>query len=363
MCAVSTRLTHADARSKDKGETEMDIGTIYGSYSPNTAGLAAAARSTQSGNSFLKDVNDLATNRTIAYGKSSRPKLTDSEVRELGQKYDFRNMTQETYDAFLDELVQKGVLARGEVGYFGYGGEVRKEAVDSSILVMSIKGLDTRYTQHTPFLEDGASGNGNMVTWLAQMMTGCEGIDGTQEGAERARQRMEMYGALIDVVYRATGTSVEDTLRAQYGGFAVTADSDSIVDQIADPNSAFYQDMFQRMRLKWEESEEEKTKQSIIDALGAILDGMRSTDGVTKRKDMATSMAGLSKQISELDAKDPRRQQLDLFRQRLNQLGIFVDLDLGVKGSKDKNKGWQTLTQQLIKEENSTFDPSIFDLI
>ncbi|MDE7221032.1 MAG: hypothetical protein K2O45_15670 [Oscillospiraceae bacterium] len=342
----------------------MNIGTIFGNYSPNTAGRTAAARSTQGRNSFNKDVNDLTTNRTKAYGKSSRPKLTDSEVRELGQKYDFRNMTQESYDAFLGDLVQKGVLTRGETGYFGYGGEVRKEAADSGLLVMSIKGLDARYTQNTPFLEDGASGSGNMVAWLAQMMTECEGGDGTQEGAKRAQQRMEMYGALIDVVYRATDTSVEDTLRARYDKFAVTADhADSVIDQIVDPNSAFYENMLQRMRLQLEQSEEDKKEQAIIDALGAILDGMRSTDGVTKKKDMVSSVAGLSKQISELDEEDPRRAQLDLFRQRLNQLGIFVDLDLGVKGGKDKDENWQTLTQYLTSKENKDIDPSIFDLI
>lgn len=119
--------------------------------------------------------------------------------------------------------------------------------------------------------------------------------------------------------------------------------------------------MFQRLRLQLEQSEEEKKKQAVIDALDAILEGMRSIDGVTKKKDVAASMAGLSRQISELDADDPRRAQLDLFRQRLNQLGIFVDLDLGVKGSKDK--GWQTLTEYLIDEENKDFDPGIFDLI
>ena len=144
---------------------------------------------------------------------------------------------------------------------------------------------------------------------------------------------------------------------------AEAGEESGIIDQIADPNSAFYENMLQRMRLQLEQSEEDKKEQAIIDALGAILDGMRSTDGVTKRKDMATSMAGLSKQISELDKDDPRRKELDLFRQRLGQLGIFVDLDLGVKDSKDKDKGWQTLTQRLIDEENSTFDPSIFDLI
>ncbi len=190
------------------------------------------------------------------------------------------------------------------------------------------------------------------------------------ETAAKQQSRAASTGAFRNSLIHETAEMNEDELptdtqpvTAQQGGAADENGKSDLIDQLADPNSAFYQDMFQRMRLKWEQSEEEKTKQAIIDALGAILDGMRSTDGVVKRKDMATSMAGLSKQISELDAKDPRRKQLDLFRQRLNQLGIFVDLDLGVKGSKDKDKGWLTLTQQLIKEENSMFDPSIFDLI
>lgn len=336
----------------------MDIGTIYGNYSPNTAGRTAAARSTQSRNSFQKDVNDLMTNRTIAYGKSSRPKLTDGEVCGLGRKYDFRNMTQETYDAFLDDLMQKGVLTRAEAGYFGYGGEVQKEAVDSRLLVGRIDGLDERYTQNTPFLEDGASGSGNMVAWLAQMMTEFDAGDGTQEGAKRAQQRLEMYGALIDVVYRATGTSVEDTLSAQYDQFAVTADyADDIAALLRNPNSDFYRDMYNRMRVQLEESEEEKKKQAIIDALDAILEGMRSTDGAAKRKDMVSSMAELSRQISQLDEDDPRRTQLDLFRQRLNRMGIYMDLDTDGKHSL---KTGETLTQLLIREEEQT---SHFDII
>ena len=190
----------------------------------------------------------------------------------------------------------------------------------------------------------------------------------------------ELYGSPLPAAAAAavqrTGTAAaerkEQTFQRLMAEAGLTAsgpdeaeagEESGIIDQIADPNSAFYENMLQRMRLQLEQSEEDKKEQAIIDALGAILDGMRSTDGVTKRKDMATSMAGLSKQISELDEKDPRRKELDLFRQRLNQLGIFVDLDLGVKDSKDKDKGWQTLTQRLIDEENSTFDPSIFDLI
>lgn len=134
-----------------------------------------------------------------------------------------------------------------------------------------------------------------------------------------------------------------------------------VADQIADPDSQFYQDMFQRIRIQWEQSEEDKKEQAIIDALGAILDGMRSTDGVVRRKNPVSAMANLSREISKLDKDDPRRMQLDLFRQRLGQLGIFVDLDLGVRDDRDKD--WQTLTQRLISEENASLDPSIFDLI
>lgn len=135
----------------------------------------------------------------------------------------------------------------------------------------------------------------------------------------------------------------------------------NVIDQIADPDSQFYQDMFQRIRIQWELSEEEKKKQAIIDALGAILDGMRSTDGAVKRRNPASAMAQLSKEIGQMDDKDPRKKELELFRQRLNQLGILADLDLGVKGSKDKD--WQTLTEFLIGEEKKEAIPDLFDLI
>lgn len=343
----------------------MDIGRVYGRYLPLKPAQTPAQRSNQSRSFFYGGtLDDLITNRTNAYAKSGRPKLTDGEIRDLSRKYDFRNMTQESYNSFLDDLVQKGVLTKAETGYFGYGGEVRLETVDSRIPVGRIVGLDERYTQNTPFLETGASGSGDMVAWLAQMMTGCDGGDGTQEGAKRAQQRMEMYGALIDVVYRATGISVEDTLRAQYDRFTVTADyADDIVNQIRDPNSAFYQDMYNRMRVQMEESEEEKKKQAIIDALDAILESLSAKkDDWKKKPDSVTSMAELSQVIDSLDKTDPRKEQLNQLRQQLQNLGIYIDLDVGVKG-KDKTTWGTTLTQQLIREENEESLPSIFDTI
>lgn len=135
----------------------------------------------------------------------------------------------------------------------------------------------------------------------------------------------------------------------------------SVIDQIADPGSAFCQDMFQRIRIQWEMSEEEKKKQAVIDALGAILDGMRSTDGAVRGRNPASGMAQLSKEIGQMDDKDPRKKELELFRQRLNQLGILADLDLGVEGSRDKE--WLTLTEYLIGEEKKEAIPDLFDLI
>lgn len=140
------------------------------------------------------------------------------------------------------------------------------------------------------------------------------------------------------------------------------AEASDIIDQIKDPGSAFYQDIIQRMKLQLEMSEEQKKEQAIIDTLDSILEGMRSTDKTTRRsKDMVTSMAGLSKQISELDKEDPRRTQLDLFRQRLNQMGIYMDLGESIYGG-SKTDG-ESLTQQLIREKTEGFDPNIFDLI
>ena len=81
-----------------------------------------------------------------------------------------------------------------------------------------------------------------------------------------------MYGALNDVISRGAGAG-------DRGG--------SIIDQVANPDSDFYSDMFARLRIQLEQSEEEKKKQAIIDALDSILKGMQSKDG-KDRKDMAS---------------------------------------------------------------------------
>lgn len=328
----------------------MDIGRLYGRYLPLTPGQTPAARSDRSRSFFCGATpDDLITNRTNAYAKSSRPKLTDQEIDAIAGEYDFQHMTQDDYDAFLDDLVGKGVLTRAETGYFGYGGMVRLDGVDSKVMVVSAAGQTGNYSQNTPFLGSGVIGDGDMIEWLSEMMGSTE-YSADPEAAERVRQRSEMYGAIYDVVARATNSSAY---------MAGSDEKSDIVDQIRDPNSDFYRDMFNRMRVKLEESEEEKEKQAIIDALDAILESLSAKKNDYPRKKTAVrSMAELSQVTDSLDKDDPRKEQLNLLRERLQQLGVYADLDVGVK---DEDKTWETLTESLIREEAE--EPNLSDII
>ena len=317
---------------------------------------------------FLKEAerawNEAAGKRAedkLYAGSETRTVLSDAEIAVLRNKYDVRNMSDEQYDAFLDDLADMGAISRQEKRLLGYNGNVvvaypdeNGEAVSRNLDIYSA--WDWQGKDAPAFKR--ADANGDILRWVADRLK-WNPVAMTAAQRKNEAAEIDLFENLSAILARMTGTQ---PVKAQESGAADGGEKPDLVDEIANPDSAFYQDMFQRIRLQLEQSEEEKKKQAIIDALDAILEGMRSTDRtVPKRKDMATSMENLSKEISELDKEDPRRKELDLCRQRLNQLGIFVDLDLGVKGSEDKT--WQTLTQQLISEENSTFDPSIFDLI
>lgn len=365
----------------------MDIGEIYGKYLPLTPGQTPAARSEQfkfyktwedmissyasaytgpslfgqapaaSSNqidSVYNKMEDPILSRRTGYAQSNRPRLTDSEIDELARKYDFQHMTQDAYDAFLDDLVDKGLLTRAEAGYFGYGGEIRLDPMDSKVMVMSVAGWERKYSQHTPFLGEGVYGDGDMTAWLAEMMKSTE-YSAFPEAFGRVRQLCEMYGAVYDAVARATNSSAYTA--------GVSEEEPDIISQILDPNSSFYQDMYNRMRVRMEESEEEKKKQAIIDALDAILETLSAKkDDRWRKPDAVSSMTGLAQTIDSLDKDDPRKEELNLLRERLQNLGIYLDLDVGVKG-KDQNTWGTTLTQQLIREEAKDTQPSIFDII
>ena len=52
----------------------------------------------------------------------NRTELSDQEIAELASKYDIHNMTQDQYNAFLDELVEKGTLTKADTMWLGRSG-------------------------------------------------------------------------------------------------------------------------------------------------------------------------------------------------------------------------------------------------
>ena len=69
-------------------------------------------------------------------------------------------------------------------------------------------------------------------------------------------------------------------------------------------------------------------------------------------------MAELAETIDSLDKDDPRKAQLTLLKDRLQRLGIYADLDVGVK---DEDEAWETLTESLIREDAEK--PNLSDII
>lgn len=307
--------------------------------------------------------------RKFSVWNSGRPILSDDEIGQMANKYDFRHMNQQSYDEFLEELVEKGVLTRDEIKWFGYGGTVETVEADGQVMVMTVisklvKETPTsreeeshaywsdgsgkayggsRYGQHTPFLEDGAEGSGDLFAWMEEMLLSgeCWPEGASQEVKDRAVQRCEMYSALNNILTRAANVWKKD-------------ERPGIVSQILNPNSKFYEGMYNRMKLQLQKSEEEKEKQAIIDALDAILESLcEKKDDVPKKKSTVRSMAELSQAADSLDKDDPRKEQLNLLRERLQMLGIYADLDVGVK---DRDENWETLTQSLIREESENLE-------
>lgn len=312
--------------------------------------------------------------RKFSFWNSDRPRLSDDEIGRLAAKYDLRHMTQASYDQFLEEMVEKGVLTQDEIKWFGYGGTVETVEADGEVMIMTmisklVKETPTsveytsqtywsdgngkayggsKYGQHTPFLEDGAEGSGDLFAWMEEMLLSVEywPKGASQEVKDRAIQRCEMYSALNDILTRAASVWKKD-------------EQPNIVNQILNPNSKFYEGMYNRMKLQMERSKEEQEKQAIIDALDAILESLSTRkDDYPRKKTTVRSMAELSQVIDSLDKDDPRKAQLTLLKDRIQQLGIYADLDVGVK---DEDENWETLTESLIREE--TEKPNLSDII
>ena len=132
--------------------------------------------------------------------RTTRKKLSDQEIAELADKYDLHNMTQEQYDAFLDELVERGALTRSDTSWLGRGGFQR---IDVDLYTLFTEGGATGPTSIVSLenysgapkrsLEEAEN---NVIIWLESMLTRqSQEIGGS-------RQKAEALSALHDIVRR-----------------------------------------------------------------------------------------------------------------------------------------------------------------
>ena len=54
----------------------------------------------------------------------TRAELTKADIKELAAQYDPDNMTQEEYDSFLEDLIERGVLEKEDLKYIDYRGDL-----------------------------------------------------------------------------------------------------------------------------------------------------------------------------------------------------------------------------------------------
>ena len=86
-----------------------------------------------------------------------RTTLTSENISDLTAKYG-KNMSNETYDAFLEELVDRGVLTNDEIWYLGYKGCIMSPAVEGVVCY--------RCDEYGNPLEDAY---GNSLEWTRTM--------------------------------------------------------------------------------------------------------------------------------------------------------------------------------------------------
>ena len=133
-----------------------------------------------------------------------RAKLSDRKLAELASKYDPRNMTQGQYDAFLDELVEKGALSRFDAMRLGYHGW---RVLDIDLDTFAAGGM-AGGTAYVTSLDDNddklihsvEEANGDLIRWLESMLARQD--HGTSSATSGSRLQKEALGALYDIVKR-----------------------------------------------------------------------------------------------------------------------------------------------------------------
>ena len=127
-----------------------------------------------------------------------RTELSGQEIAELAGKYDPRNMTQDQYDTFLDDLIGKGALSRFDAMQLGHHGW-RILDIDPGTFAAGGIGCGSSYVTSAgdgpiQSLEDA---DGDLMRWLKSILAQQD-----QGSSGSSRQKMESVNILSDIVKR-----------------------------------------------------------------------------------------------------------------------------------------------------------------
>lgn len=127
-----------------------------------------------------------------------RTKLSDQEIAELAGKYDPRNMTQEQYDTFLDDLIDKGALSRFDAMRLGHHGW-RILDINPGAFASGGIGCGTAYATSTDNSAGGPrqsleDADGDLMRWIENMLSWQD------QDKAGSHQKTEALKALHDIV-------------------------------------------------------------------------------------------------------------------------------------------------------------------
>lgn len=328
----------------------MDIVSHYSTYTTARSAVSQAGTNTAKGVSdgafeeMAQEVSAKSADRSehLYNGSMSRAKLSDAEIAALANKYDVRSMGDSEYDSFLDDLESMGAISADEKRRLGYKG----------IMFLDLDSMTTCWM--APVSSDGSTpifnrmeANGDIYRWLTDRIQWKPGGSSDPAQKKAREDEVEMYNALADIVRR---------MDARRGANDKAEEKAELIRQLADGNSEFYVNMRAQLKAQVEKSKEDKEAQDIIDALGKVLDALSGKEDVTGKKvslnKSASEMAKtVGNRISELKPTDPERIKLEQMLKRLEEIGIYVDLDDMDDLWQGEDETFETLTQLLARRQ------------
>ena len=254
-------------------------------------------------------------------------------------------MSQKEYSSFLDDLADMGAISQYEKRLMGYNGMVSLGYFDADGAFVG-SSWDAQILPGNQADVRSPAEAGDVLGWLRDMLSRQNVVMGgmDQEAKEQNRERYEAVSGILE--------RMEALQKPQSGEDGKKA---GLVRQLADPDSGFYADILETLRLNMEEREDQEREQAIIDALGLVLDTM-SGKRDTHRSDITLSTAEIAQRISELDPQDPERVRLELFLQRLNELGVYFD-PADLTGGREEDS-FETLSQLLLRRQREQISSS-----